>query len=140
MAIHTNVSRSVVVEPSGVVRLVELAAEPSALQAFYRELSCELVDAVTLSGDELVMWVDDEGLFRQPVVNLYATMVAREHGLTHQPYVGRALFCASTPDGDAVDLPPAALVHLLGLLAAAGADAGAAAAEVLAVEAVADHG
>ncbi len=135
-------NRSIVVEPSGAVRLVELGAAADKLAVMYRELACDAVEPVALDGDQLVMWADEEGFRRESfVVNRWAGLVAREFGFTRQPYAGAALFCASTPGGEEADLAPALVVELLSFLGHFGADVAAARAEAADLAGmVADHG
>lgn len=49
------------------------------------------------------MWIDDEGLYTQPV-NPYATALARHHGFVWQPYHGPVLLCSVDSDGNSIDL------------------------------------
>ncbi|CAM3302056.1 hypothetical protein TSHO111613_16690 [Tsukamurella hominis] len=142
MMSDSNVKRSIVVDPSGAVRLVELGAAADVLAVMYRELACDAAEPVVLDGDELVMWVDEEGFRRESfVVNRWASLVAGEFGRTRQPYPGAALFCANTPNGDEADLSPALLVELLSFLGHFGADVSAAQAQAADLAGtVADHG
>lgn len=113
---------SVVVEPSGLVRVVHLDAEPDHLAALYRELSCAMVEPVPLAGPSLVMWLDQEGIPLGRPVNEWASAVAAAFDHGGRKYLGAALFCAATPDTDFVDLQHDQLVSVLGFLGLHGAD------------------
>lgn len=61
------------------------------------------VDVVALSSD-LDMWINDEGLLVGLLVNILATGIAALHGMTHQAYVGTAVFTGGT-DAEGNTLP-----------------------------------
>ncbi|MGV9797322.1 DUF3846 domain-containing protein [Mycobacterium sp. NPDC003449] len=84
------------VDVDWTVSRVEMADdEPGRSANLIREqIGCQWFDVVELDdkpGDELDMWVDDEGMFSAPVNGL-ASLIAARHGLTHQLYHGIALF------------------------------------------------
>ncbi|MFD9047754.1 DUF3846 domain-containing protein [Streptomyces zaomyceticus] len=81
---------ALLITPKGEITLVELPADTGErLTAMYSLMRCDSVDVVALT-NRLDMWLDDEGLFRQPV-NRLATLVARRFGWTYQSYHGAVL-------------------------------------------------
>jgi hypothetical protein len=61
------------------------------------------VTVVNLSSD-LDMWLHDEGLLIGQPVNPVATAIAAAHGMTHQDYVGPAVFTGGA-DNEGNTLP-----------------------------------
>ncbi|MFJ6354804.1 DUF3846 domain-containing protein [Streptomyces sp. NPDC092046] len=55
----------------------------------YSVMRCDQVDVVALT-DQVDMWLDDNGLYTQPV-NPMATLLARRFGWTYQNYHGPVL-------------------------------------------------
>ena len=94
-------SKSLVVHPTGSVEEVTLV-QGMELELMYAWLGCGTVDVVTLT-DQLDMWLDDEGMFRQPV-NPLATQLAKQYGYGFQDYYGSALLCTHNADGESRDL------------------------------------
>ena len=92
---------AIVIDVDGTARRIILP-EQDRLRAMYAALRCELVDVVAMT-DKLDMWLDDEGMYNQPV-NPYATELARRFGFVFQHYYGPVLLCGSTPDGDSTNL------------------------------------
>jgi hypothetical protein len=83
------------------VTVVEVNPDET-LRSMYLHLDCRSVDVVRLA-EGLDMWIDDEGLYNS-TVNILATGVAREYGLTHQPYFGKALLLSNTSKGETIGL------------------------------------
>ncbi|MFI6900289.1 DUF3846 domain-containing protein [Nonomuraea sp. NPDC050394] len=108
-------STAIVLSPTGEVREVSLPATENSLPVMYREIGCRSVDVVRLTS-RLDMWLDDEGIYTQPV-NPFATALAQQHGYVHQPYFGNALLCSVDDEGNSIDLTTdqvrALLTHLL---------------------------
>ncbi|WP_331720705.1 DUF3846 domain-containing protein [Streptomyces sp. NBC_01174] len=65
------------------------------LNALYRAVSCQNIDAVDLS-DRLTMWLDDEGLINGSPVNRAATLLYAAHRPPHQRYHGHAVITGGT--------------------------------------------
>lgn len=94
---------ALVVHPDGTV--VDVNLNPDAdnhLPLMYEHLRCSAVDVVALT-DRLDMWLDDAGIYTQPV-NPTATALARHYGFVWQPYHGPVLLCSVDGDGASVDL------------------------------------
>jgi len=73
---------------------------------------CDRVDVVALT-DQLDMWIDDEGLYRQPI-NPAATVLAQLFGFTHQPYHGPVVLTGGADgNGDTIALTPEKLKALI---------------------------
>jgi hypothetical protein len=91
------------IAPDGTVTEHEMPRAPrKALEFTCQVVGCQFVDVVRLSS-VLDMWLDDEGLYNQPV-NPLATALARSYGYVHQPYFGTVMLCSLTPGGDSVGL------------------------------------
>ena len=95
-------SVALVLHPGGEIIEVNLNPGRSHLPLMREHIGCRLVDVVALT-DRLDMWIDDEGLYTQPV-NPYATALARHHGFVWQPYHGPVLLCSVDIDGNSSDL------------------------------------
>lgn len=109
---------ALVIHPDGNLYEVNLKPGRTHLELMREHLDCRLVDVVALT-DTLDMWIDDEGLDSQPV-NPLATLLARHHGFTWQPYHGPVLLCSTDDEGGSVDLDinqiQALLTHLADLV------------------------
>lgn len=107
-------STALIIHPDGNITEVHLEPGRNHVAVMREHLGCSLVDCVALT-DRLDMWIDDEGLYTQPV-NPVATALARRHGLTWQPYHGPVLLCGVDADGNSTDLDVAqargVLAHL----------------------------
>lgn len=80
-----------------------------------------LVDVVAL-GEQLDMWINDEGLYTGEV-NPVATLVAAAHGRDTQPYYGPAVFTGGADaDGTTMSLPADVATGLLATARQAQAD------------------
>lgn len=86
----------------GVTELEVPATSHDRLQALYAAIGCHTVDVVRLT-TRLDMWVDDEGMFTQPV-NLAATVLARHYGRTAQFYHGPAVIAGLDSQGTTIAL------------------------------------
>lgn len=96
-------SAALVIHPDGEIIDVNLKPDADNHLALMREhLGCRLVDVVALT-DRLDMWLDDEGIYTQPV-NPVATALARHFGFRWQRYHGPALLCSVDSEGNSVDL------------------------------------
>lgn len=96
-------SAALVVHPDGEIIDVNLNPDADNHLPLMREhLGCSLVDVVALT-DRLDMWLDDEGLYTQPV-NPVATALARHYGFVWQPYYGPVLLCGVDSEGASIDL------------------------------------
>jgi Domain of unknown function (DUF3846) len=108
---------ALVIHPDGNVVEVNLNAGADHLTLMREHLDCQLVDCVSLT-QHLDMWIDDEGLFTQPV-NPAASLLARRYGITWQDFHGPVLLCGVNADGDSIDLTDdqvrGVLTHLLDL-------------------------
>jgi len=93
---------ALVIHPDGTVVEVNLNAGADHLALMREHLGCRLIDVVALTS-QLDMWIDDEGLYTQPV-NPVATALAVHHGFTWQVFHGPVLLCGVNSDGDSVDL------------------------------------
>jgi hypothetical protein len=102
---------ALVVHPDG--ELVEVNLNPGAdhLALMREHIGCRLVDCVALTA-RLDMWIDDEGLYTQPV-NPVASALARHYGITWQNFHGPVLLCSVDTHGDSVDLNREQIVGLL---------------------------
>ena len=104
-------SAAVVVHTDGTLVDMNLLPDSDHLALMREQLGCRLVDVVALT-DRLDMWLDDEGMYTQPV-NEVATALARRHGFVWQPYHGPVLLCSVDLDGASVDLDAGQLRALL---------------------------
>lgn len=95
---------ALVIRPNGDLVEVDLKPKTSHLSLMREHLGCSAVDVVRLTS-ELDMWIDDEGLYTQPV-NMPATILARRYGYTWQPYHGPALVCSVDGDGYSTNMTP----------------------------------
>lgn len=103
---------ALVLHPDGEIVEVNLNKGRDHLALMREHLNCHTVDVVRLS-KVLDMWIDDEGLYTQPV-NPAATALARHYGYVWQPYHGPVMLASVNAEGDSIDLD----VHQLrGLLA-----------------------
>ncbi|MEW2250425.1 DUF3846 domain-containing protein [Streptomyces sp. NPDC006975] len=85
------------------------------LHALRAAIGCDFVDVVTLA-DDLDMWLDDEGIYRQPH-NVYATALAQLHGRTWQPYHGTVVLTGGCDEnGDTLPLSEELATRLRELL------------------------
>jgi hypothetical protein len=106
---------AVSISPDGTIAEHEMPLDRSETLRFTcRVIGCQFVDVVRLTS-VLDMWIDDEGLYSQPV-NPAATALARHYGYTWQPYHGTALLCSANADGDSVGLTGAQVRGLLARL------------------------
>lgn len=73
-------------------------------KSLYPILGCDLFDVVTLArgddGSVIVMFIDDEGLFK-PNQTFFKVSF---HGLSHMPFAGKALILKETAEGDLVSM------------------------------------
>lgn len=111
---------ALVLHPDGEVVEVNLKPDVDNHLALMREhLNCRMVDVVRLT-NRLDMWIDDEGMYTQPV-NTVATALARHYGFVWQPYHGPVMLCSVNDEGNSVDLDihqlRALLTRLLGIAA-----------------------
>lgn len=96
-------SLALVVHPDGTVVDVNLKPDADNHLPLMREhIGCSLVDVVRLT-EVLDMWIDDEGIYTQPV-NPVATALARHYGFIWQPYHGPVLLCSVDAQGNSIDL------------------------------------
>jgi hypothetical protein len=95
-------SIALVIHPDGEIVEVNLNPGADHLALMREHLDCRYVDVVALT-DRLDMWIDDEGLYAQPV-NPWATALAHRHGFVWQNYRGPVLLCSVDRDGDSIDL------------------------------------
>jgi hypothetical protein len=108
--VESRATTAITIHPDGTVTDISLHTGSDLLQTLYSEIGCRAVDLVALTST-LDMWVDDEGIYQQPV-NPIATALARRHGFTWQPYHGPAVLCSH--DGpDTIGLTHAQLRALL---------------------------
>lgn len=105
---------ALVIHPDGTIVEVNLNAGADHLALMREHLGCRLIDVVALTS-QLDMWIDDEGLYTQPV-NPVATALAVHHGFTWQAFHGPVLLCGVNSDGDSVDLDAAQMRGLLAQL------------------------
>lgn len=112
-------SAALVIHPDGEIIDVNLKPGVDHLALMREHIGCHLVDVVRLS-TTLDMWIDDEGLYTQPV-NPVATALARHYGCVWQPYHGPVLLASVDGEGNSVDLDVhqlrALLTRLLGIAA-----------------------
>lgn len=93
---------ALVIHPDGEIIEVNLKPGASHLALMREHIGCSLVDCVALTS-RLDMWIDDEGLYTQPV-NPLATALAAHHGFTWRNYRGPVLLCSVDAEGDSVDM------------------------------------
>jgi hypothetical protein len=107
---------SLLLHCDGAVTEIELpAATEDSLAAKYRHMGCWRVEVVQLTST-LDMWIDEEGLFTQPV-NPVATALAQRYGCAYQAYHGPAIICSLDGEGNSVNLTRDQLVAVLTQLA-----------------------
>jgi pimeloyl-ACP methyl ester carboxylesterase len=82
---NTSTAVALVVHPDGDLKDICLDAADT-LDLLYDEIGCRTVDVVALTST-IDMWIDDEGMYTQPV-NPIATALAQRYGFTWQPYHG----------------------------------------------------
>jgi hypothetical protein len=105
-------SCALVLHPGGSVTDLTLpSTSHDRLALMYNTIGCQAVDVVRLTS-QVDMWVDDEGLFTQPV-NPVATTLARHYGYTWQPYHGPAILAGFDEDGNTTNLSRDQVVALL---------------------------
>ncbi|MET8006224.1 DUF3846 domain-containing protein [Nonomuraea glycinis] len=92
---------SLVLTPGGDVREVTLP-DSGRLHFMHREMGCSRVDVVCLTS-RLDMWIDDFGIYTQPV-NVAATALAQRYGKVYQPYHGSVLLCSMDEHGNSTNL------------------------------------
>lgn len=85
-----NTFHALIITTDGTIETAEWAAGGTNLTHLQQAVGGS-VDVVALT-DELDMWVNDEGLVMGMPINEVATAIAREHGMSHQPYAGPAVF------------------------------------------------
>jgi hypothetical protein len=95
------VSTSLVLTPGGDVREVTLP-DSGSLHFMYQQMGCSTVDVVRLTS-RLDMWIDDNGIYTQPV-NVMATALAQRYGKVYQPYHGTVLLCSVDEHGNSINL------------------------------------
>ncbi|WP_188113032.1 DUF3846 domain-containing protein [Mycobacterium simiae] len=88
---ETHATTALVIHPDGTLADISLHPGDDYLHTLYSEIGCQTVDLVALTS-ALDMWVDDEGIYQQPV-NPIATALARRYGFTWQAYHGPAVLC-----------------------------------------------
>jgi hypothetical protein len=93
---------ALVIHPDGEIVEVNLKPGGDHLALMREHMGCSLVDCVALTS-RLDMWIDDEGLYTQPV-NPVATALAAHHGFTWQKFHGPVLLCSVNAEGDSIDL------------------------------------
>lgn len=113
-----NATAALVIHPDGTLYEVNLRPGRTHRELMREHLDCRAADVVALT-DKLDMWIDDESLYAHPV-NPLATLLARHHGFTWQPYHGPVLLCSVDDEGRSIDLDAgqirALLTHLTDLL------------------------
>lgn len=102
---------ALVIHTDGTLVDVNLLPGADHLALMREHLGCRLVDVVALT-NRLDMWLDDEGLYTQPI-NEIGTALARRHGFVCQPYHGPVLLCSVDRSGASVDLDTEQLRALL---------------------------
>lgn len=109
----TSTPGALLITPEGGIADISLPADPTERQAVMRAvIRCQRYDVVALT-DRIDMWIDDEGLYTQPV-NPLATLLARRFGFTWQPYHGPVLLTGGADTiGDTIPLDRDKLVALL---------------------------
>lgn len=108
-------SATLVIRPDGEIFDINLqSSDSTTLQQLREHIGCSTVDRVALT-DRIDMWLDDEGLYTQPV-NAPATALARHFGLDWQAYHGPAVICGADDEGGTTDLSRAQLVALRDIL------------------------
>ncbi|MEU3071436.1 DUF3846 domain-containing protein [Streptomyces sp. NPDC006906] len=65
------------------------------LETLYRAIDCNAVDAVDISST-LTMWLNDEGLITESLVNRSATILYALHNEPTQHYVGNVVITGGT--------------------------------------------
>jgi len=99
---------ALLISTDGDVSVIDLPAEGSLLPTMYRAIGCHGVDVVRLA-PALDMWIDDDGMYTQPV-NQLATLLAKGFGFNWQDYHGPALLTGGADaEGDTLPLSSDAL-------------------------------
>ncbi|MFE6461973.1 DUF3846 domain-containing protein [Streptomyces cinereoruber] len=108
---------ALLITPEGEVTPVSLPADSGdRLTLMYSLMRCDQVDVVALT-DRLDMWLDDNGLYTQPV-NPIATLLARRFGWTYQTYHGPVLLTGGADEeGETLPLNKDKVLALLTSLA-----------------------
>ncbi|TDU67823.1 DUF3846 domain-containing protein [Streptomyces sp. KS 21] len=108
---------ALLITPDAEVIPVDLPADSGdRLTAMYSLMRCDQVDVVALT-DQLDMWLDDNGLYTQPV-NPIATLLARRFGRTYQDYHGPVLLTGGADEeGETLPLNKDKVLALLTSLA-----------------------
>lgn len=109
--------QALLIGTDGTLTPVGLPADTSArLQTMYDSIGCTSVDVVALT-NRIDMWLDDEGLYTQPI-NHVATKLAQRFGRTYQPYHGPVLITGGADnEGDTLPLDTDKANALLATLA-----------------------
>ncbi|MFD0269554.1 DUF3846 domain-containing protein [Streptomyces sp. NPDC127106] len=108
---------ALLITPEAEVIPVDLPSDSGdRLTAMYSLMRCDQVDVVALT-DQLDMWLDDNGLYTQPV-NPMATLLARRFGRTYQNYHGHVLLTGGADDeGETLPLDRDKVLAVLATLA-----------------------
>lgn len=93
------------VDVDGTAAVIELAGteERGVGAALRAALDCRMFDVVRI-GPGLDMWIDEEGLVGEPVVNRVATLIAKAHGFVWQRFVGAVVFTSVDDEGETQSL------------------------------------
>lgn len=103
---------ALVLHPDGNITELPLPADADECRAeICRAIGCSLLDVVSLT-TKLHMWIDDEGLYTQPM-NPIATALARRHGYIWQPYFGTAVLAGVDEEGETINLTSDQVVGVL---------------------------
>jgi hypothetical protein len=89
-------------------RTVSEVEHDGTLASVYRLLGCSTIDAARPSGTDDVIYVDDEGLFREEQATFFCK--SYPHGLA-----GKGLWVGTTPAGDDAT-PRATVAHVRALI------------------------
>ncbi|WP_192809932.1 DUF3846 domain-containing protein [Actinomadura rudentiformis] len=99
---------ALVLAPTGLLQELPFSPQDQTSDQVIHEINAAIgctVSAVVRLTDTLEMWLDEEGIRRQPV-NVYATLLARRYGFVHQDYRGVALLATVDPHGVPLGLEP----------------------------------
>src|SRR6202453_4586993 len=102
---------ALVLHSDGTITQISFKARGDHLALMREHIGCSLVAWLALTS-RIDMWIDEEGLYAQPV-NLPATAFAAHHGFTWQSYHGPVILCSVDGEGDTVDLTAGQLRALL---------------------------
>jgi hypothetical protein len=102
---------ALIVKSDSTAEVVELGQDSlTVMQTAVRGL----IEAVDLS-DDVTMWVNEEGLYLESIINPLATLLFSELGADH-PIKGDVIFTGGTDqDGETMGLGQKALDHLVGM-------------------------